>query len=42
MEDNTKVDLAEMGCEGMDCINVAQEWASGGVTVNEIMKLWVS
>lgn len=31
MEDNIKVDLTEMGCEGMDCINVAQEWASGGL-----------
>jgi hypothetical protein len=29
-----------MGCEGMDRINVAQEWASGGVTVNEVMNLW--
>lgn len=31
MEDNIKVDLTKMGCEGMDCINVAHEQASGGL-----------
>ena len=31
MEDNIKVDLTEMGCEGMGCVNVAQDWASGGL-----------
>jgi len=31
MEDNINVDLTEMGRGAMDCINVAQEWASGGL-----------
>jgi hypothetical protein len=40
-EDNIKVDLQEVGCEGRDWINVAQERNSWRALVNAVMKLLV-
>ena len=40
-EDNIKMDLQEVGCEGMDWINVAQNRDRWWALVNAVMKLQV-
>jgi hypothetical protein len=40
-KDNIKVDLHEVGCEGMECIDVAQERDSWRALVNTVMNLLV-
>jgi len=40
-EDNIKMDLQEMGCEGMDWINVAQDRDRWRTLVNTVMNLQV-
>ena len=40
-EDNIKMDLQEVGCEGMDWIEVAQDRGRWRALVNVVMKLWV-
>jgi len=41
-EDNIKMDLQEVGCEGMDWIELAQDRDRWRVLVNEGMNLWVT
>ena len=41
-EDNIKMDLQEVGCEGMDWIGVAQDRDRRQAFVNAVMKLRVS
>ena len=38
-EDNNKIDLQEVGCEGMDCIDVAQERDRWPEIVNAVVNL---
>jgi len=40
-EDNIKMDLQEMGCEGMDWINVAQDRDRWQALVNAVINLQV-
>jgi hypothetical protein len=40
-EDNIKMDLQEVRCEGMDWIELAQDRESWHVLVNAVMSLWV-
>ena len=40
-EDNIKMDLQEVGCEGMDWISLAQDGDSWRALVTVVMKLWV-
>jgi len=40
-EDNIKMDLHEMGCEGMDWIELAQDRDRGWALVNAVMNLRV-
>jgi hypothetical protein len=40
-EDNIKIDLQEMGCGGMDWIDLAQDRDRWQALVNAVMKLWV-
>jgi len=40
-EDNTKMDLKEVGCGGMDWIELAQDRDSWHTLVNVAMNLWV-
>jgi hypothetical protein len=41
MGDNIKMDLDEVGCEGMDWIRLVQDRDRWGALVNAVMKLWV-
>ena len=40
-EDNTKMDLQEVGWGGMDWINLAQDMDRWPALVNVVMNLWV-
>jgi len=40
-EDNIKVDLQEVGCEGMDWIDVAQDRESWRTILNAVINLLV-
>ena len=40
-EDNIKMDLQEVGCEGMDCIDMAQDRDRWRVLVNALLNLQV-
>ena len=40
-ENNIKMDLQEMGCGGMDWIELAQDRDRGQAPVNVVMNLWV-
>ena len=40
-DDNIKMDLQEVGCEGMDWIQLAQDRNRRRALVNAVMKLWV-
>jgi hypothetical protein len=39
--DNIKMDLREIGCDGMDWIDLAQDKDQWRVFVNMVMNLWV-
>jgi hypothetical protein len=40
-EVNSKMDLREVGCEGMDWINLVQDRGRQRALVNAVMNLWV-
>jgi hypothetical protein len=39
--DNIKIDLREIGWDGMDCIDLAQDRDQWTALVNTVMNLWV-
>jgi hypothetical protein len=41
MEDTTKMDFQEVGCEGMNWIHLAQGRDRWRALVNAVMNLWV-
>ena len=40
-EDNIKIDLQEVGCGGMDWIDLVQDRGRRRVLVSAVMKFWV-
>jgi hypothetical protein len=40
-DDNIKMDLQEVGCEGRDCTDVAQGKDRWRALVNAVMNFWV-
>jgi hypothetical protein len=41
LEDNAKTNLQEVGCRGMDWIELAKDRDRWRVLVNEVMNFWV-
>ena len=41
-ENNIKMDLQQVGWEGMDYIDLARDWDRWRALVNAVMNLWVS